>query len=124
PDIGTNAGVVEHLLRQGNNGLEPVLLDDPLANVALARTRAAGEQRGAAEDDRQTGTVLVLRRTHGLELADHELEEEQRAIVHARQPSAEAAAETALVVLLLDLPLLLLPVHPEGWVGEKLVERL
>jgi hypothetical protein len=66
----------------------------------------------------------VLGRAHGLERADHVLEEEQRAIVHARQPSAEAAVEAALIVLLLDLLLLLLPIHAEGWIGEEIVEGL
>ena len=61
---------------------------------------------------------------HGLELADHVLQEEQRAVVHARQPGAEAAVEAALVVLPLDLLLLLLPVHAEGRIGEEVVEGL
>ena len=38
PDIGTNPGVVEHLFGKGNHGLEPIILDDPLADLALART--------------------------------------------------------------------------------------
>ena len=124
PDVGADAGVVEHLLRQGDDGLEPVVLDDPLADVALARARAAGEERRAAEDDGQARAVLVLRRAHGLELVDHVLQEEQRAVVDARQPGAEAAVEAALVVLLLDLLLLLLPVHAEGRIGEEVVEGL
>jgi hypothetical protein len=67
---------------------------------------------------------LCCRRAHGLELVDHVLQEEQRAVVHARQPGAEAAVEAALVVLLLDLLLLLLPVHAEGRIGEEVVEGL
>jgi hypothetical protein len=35
PDVGADAGVVEHLLRQGDDGLQPVVLDDPLTDVAL-----------------------------------------------------------------------------------------
>ncbi len=68
--------------------------------------------------------MLVLRRAHGLELVDHVLQEKQRAVVHARQPGAEAAVEAALVALLLDLLLLLLPVHTEGRIGEEVVEGL
>jgi hypothetical protein len=68
--------------------------------------------------------VLVLRRAHGLELVDHVLQEEQRAIVHTREPGAKAAVEAALVVLLLDLLLLLLPVHAEGRIREEVVEGL
>ena len=44
PDVGADAGVVEHLLRQGDDGLQPVVLDDPLADVALAGARAAGRR--------------------------------------------------------------------------------
>ena len=53
PDVGADAGVVEHLFRQGDDGFEPVVFDDPLADVALAAARAAGEERRAVEDDGQ-----------------------------------------------------------------------
>ena len=43
PDVGPDAGVVEHLLGQGDDGFEPVVLDDPLADVAFAGAGAAGE---------------------------------------------------------------------------------
>ena len=36
PDIGGDAGVVEHVQRQGDDGFEPVVLDDPAADIALA----------------------------------------------------------------------------------------
>ena len=52
------------------------------------------------------------------------LQEEQRAVVHTRQPGAEATVEAELVVLPLDLLLLLLPVHAEGRIGEQVVEGL
>ena len=66
----------------------------------------------------------MLRRPHEFELIDHVLQKEQRAVVHARQPGAEAATEAARVVLLLDLLPLLLPVHAEGRIGEEVVEGL
>ena len=62
PDVGADTGVVEHLLWQGDDGLEPVVLDDPLADVALARARAAGKEGRAAEDDGEPRAVLVFRR--------------------------------------------------------------
>ena len=68
--------------------------------------------------------VLLLLRLHRLELADHVLKKQQRAVVHARQAGAEAAVEAALLVLALDLLLLLLPVHAEGRIGEEVVERV
>ena len=52
------------------------------------------------------------------------LQEEQRAVVHARKPCPETALESELVVLALDLILLPLPVHAEGGIGEEVVEGL
>ena len=39
PNIGGNAGVVEHVEGQGNDGLKPVILNNPAANIALALAR-------------------------------------------------------------------------------------
>ena len=50
PDVGGDAGVVEHVLRQGDDGLQPVVLDDPAADIALALTGVAGEERRAVVD--------------------------------------------------------------------------
>ena len=61
PDVSADAGVVEHLLRQGDDGFEPVVLDDPLADFALAAARAAGEQRRAGEDDGQRASRASAR---------------------------------------------------------------
>ncbi len=47
PDVGGDAGVVEHVERQGDDGLQPVVLDDPTADVALALPGVAGEERTA-----------------------------------------------------------------------------
>ena len=47
PDISRDAGVVEHIERQGDDGLQPVILDDPAADVALTLSGVAGEQRTA-----------------------------------------------------------------------------
>src|SRR5260370_5292850 len=38
PDVGSEAGVVEKLVGQVDNRLQPVILEDPSANVALPRT--------------------------------------------------------------------------------------
>jgi hypothetical protein len=56
---------------------------------------------------------------HRLELADHVLQKEQRAVVDPRQPGPEPPSKPLLVVLPLDLLLLLLPVHAEGRVGQQ-----
>ena len=59
----------------------------------------------------------------GAHLRDHVLQEEQRAIVDARQARAEAAVVAERVALVLDVLLLLLPLHAEGRIGEHVVER-
>ena len=41
PEVGRDPGVVEELVGQSDDGLEPVVLDDPLADLALARARVA-----------------------------------------------------------------------------------
>ena len=45
PNVGRNPSVVEHVERQRNNRLQPVVLDDPAADVALALAGVAGEER-------------------------------------------------------------------------------
>ena len=65
---------------------------------------------------------LALVRLHRLELADHVLEEEQRAVVHARQAGAETATEALLFMFGFDFLGLFLPVNAKGRVGEEVVE--
>ena len=50
PDVGGDAGVVEHVERQGDDGFQPVVLDDPTPDVALALAGVAGEQGTAVVD--------------------------------------------------------------------------
>ncbi|MNC38153.1 hypothetical protein D3C75_867450 [compost metagenome] len=38
PDVGIDTGVVEHLVWQGDDGVQHVALDDPTANIGLARS--------------------------------------------------------------------------------------
>ena len=52
------------------------VLDDPLADVALARACASGEKRRAAEDDGEPRAVFVLRWPHGFSFIPHVLQEE------------------------------------------------
>ena len=76
PDVGADAGVVEHLFRQGDDRFQPVVLDQPAADVAFAGAGAAGEQRRAAEDDGEPRAVPVLVRAHRLELGHHVLQKQ------------------------------------------------
>src|SRR5579875_3964361 len=47
PDISRDAGVVKHVQGQGDDRLQPVVLYDPAADVALALASVASEQRRA-----------------------------------------------------------------------------
>src|SRR6185437_3141805 len=51
PNVSADTCVVEHRLRQSDNGLEPVVLQQPLSNFTLSRARTAGEHWRAREDD-------------------------------------------------------------------------
>src|SRR6218665_2522491 len=51
PDVSTDAGVVEKLLGERDDGLEPIVLDDPAADLRFAPASIPGEQRRAVEDD-------------------------------------------------------------------------
>ena len=61
PDVGVDAGVVEELVGQRDDGFEPVVLDDPAADLALARAGAAREERRAVEDDGDARAALRRR---------------------------------------------------------------
>ena len=97
-----------------------VVLQHVAADLALARARAAGEQRRAVEDDAEAAAA-VLGRPH---LRDQVQQEQQRAVADARQAGAEAAVEALLLGFLADLLLDLLPLHAEGRIGEHVVEVL
>ncbi|OQA27234.1 MAG: hypothetical protein BWY59_01131 [Verrucomicrobia bacterium ADurb.Bin345] len=120
PDVGADAGVVEQLVRHGDDSLQPVVLDDPAADLALARAGSAGKQRRTVEHDGQSRTaVLGL-----LALAEHVEKEEQCAVIDPGQAGAEPAAEALLLVFLDDDILLGLPLHAERRVGQHVVEML
>ena len=118
PDIGGNAGVVEHIGRQADDGLDQIVLQHVAADFALARARTAGEQRRAIEHDAEAAAA-VLRRAH---LGEEMHEEQQRAIRHARQAGTEAAIEALALVLLADFLLDLLPLNAERRIGQHVVE--
>ncbi len=74
----------------------------------------AGEQRRAVEHDRQPGAALVDR----LHLRDHVLEEQERPVVDAWEPGAEAAGKALRRGLVAHRVGDLLPLHTERRVGE------
>ena len=85
PDVGVDAGVVEELIRQGDDGVEPIVFDDPAADVGRAGAGVAGKQRRAVEDDGDLRAghvrIVFIERVH---LGEHVLQEQQRAVVDRR----------------------------------------
>ncbi len=79
PDVGEDAGVVEELVGQHDNSVEPVVLQDPAADLALARAAVAVGKGRAVEDDGDAAGAFVRL----LHLGEHGLQEEQRAVVHS-----------------------------------------
>jgi hypothetical protein len=63
PDIGRDAGVVEHVGRQADDRLDEVVLQHITPDFALARSRAAREERRAIEHDPEPAAA-VDRRPH------------------------------------------------------------
>ncbi|MNJ68565.1 hypothetical protein D3C77_648230 [compost metagenome] len=113
PDISANAGVVEQVGGQGNDRLQPVVLQYPTTDLRLARAGAAVEQWRAGQHDADAAAAQL----NGLALGQQVHEEQQRAIAHPWQARAEAARVALLDVLVLYQLLHLLPLHSERRVG-------
>jgi hypothetical protein len=102
PDVGGDAGVVEHVRGQRDDSLDKVILEQVATDFRLAGARAAGEERRAIEDDPDAraalhGAVLALfQRPH---LGDEVEQEQQRAVRDARQAGTEAAGVAFLRIL-------------------------
>ena len=128
PDVGGNAGVVEHVQREGDDGLEPVVLDNPAADVALALASASGEERGAVmhlgNPATERGVVLHL--------AQHVGEKEHLAVAGAGEEVELGVTsvfddESGIADVLLGAATgytleVALPAFPIGRVGEHEVE--
>src|ERR1051326_1904556 len=54
PYVRGKTGVVEELIRQRDNGLQPIILEDPPANFALTRPGITREKRRAVENQRHS----------------------------------------------------------------------
>ena len=126
PDVGGDAGVVEEVERQRDDGLEPVVLDQRATDVALALTRVPREERRAvvhlSDAAAQRRLVVHLRRHVGeeehLAVAGPGDEGEFLALVHHLE------ARVAHPVLAAHRFQVLLPALPVGRVGEHEVELL
>ncbi len=125
PDVGGDAGVVEEIERQGDDGLQPVVLDDPAADVALALPGIAGEEGRAivhlGDAAAQRGVVLHL--------AEHVGQEEHLAIAGAGEEREirlvgvlDDEARVSDVLFSAHALEVAFPAFPVGWVGEHEVE--
>jgi len=76
PEVGADAGVVEHVVRQAHDGLQQIVFQHVAADFAFATARAAGEQRLAIEHDAKAAAT-VFGWAH---LAEQVQQEEHRAV--------------------------------------------
>src|SRR6266516_4970955 len=90
PDISGDACVVEKLLGQGYNGLKPIVLQYPAANLALTTASVACEERRAVHHDCYAAPAFF----GVLHASEHVLEKEQLAVTDARGASAKATGGT------------------------------
>ena len=79
-DVRRDASVVEHAEWQRDDGLQPVVLDDPAADVALALARITGEEGTAVVDLGDPAPELGPL----LHLAKHVRQEEHLAVARSR----------------------------------------
>ena len=120
PDVGGNAGVVEHVGGQADDRLHHIIFQHIAAYLALAGACAAGEQRGAVQDDAEPAAA-VLGVAH---LRDEVQQKQQGAITDAGQPRPKST----VVPLLLGFPANfffdLLPFHAKRWIRQHVVKVL
>lgn len=113
PHVCGDTGVVEHLVWQGNNALQPVVLQDPTTNLAPTRSGLTTEQGRAGQDDAHPCTLRVGLGDRG-HVAEHVLQEQQRSVGDPGESGAETSLHALLRSLVLDGLEIGLPVHPVG----------
>ncbi len=79
PDIGADAGIVKKLIRHGDDRFQPVVFDDPSADIGFTTSGITGKERGTIEYDADSATAF-LRCAH---FGDHVLQKQQGAIIDA-----------------------------------------
>src|SRR5436305_13453006 len=119
PDVGGDARVVEKLLRQGHNRLEPVVLQYPAADLALTTPGIAREERRAIHDDSHAASAPV----GFLHTRQQVLQEEQLPVADTRRTGPEAA-RVAPRGLGLYRRLVHLPLFAKGRIGEQVIKVL
>src|SRR5262245_38479383 len=120
PDVGSNAGVVKHLLRQSDDSFEPIIFDNPFANLTFPAACPTGEKGRAVKDDSSWRAASLL--IELVKFANHVLQEKQRPIVPPAQAGPKATFFALLLVFVHYLLLLFLPVHAKRRVGQQVIE--
>src|ERR1043166_5862355 len=123
PNVSCDAGVIEHSFRKRYNALEPIVLNDPFADVAFTASSPSREKGRPIEDDRKPRSMFTFLRFYRFKLAYHVLKKQQSAVVDAWHAGTKSASKTQFFVLLKNLLLLFFPINPERRVGKKVVER-
>ena len=119
PDVGGDTGVVEELFGQGDDGLQPVVLQNPATDLALAAASVAGEERGAVHNDGHAAVVCA-----GLEaVGEHVLQKEKLAVADAGSAGAKPPA-VAQPGLRFDVLFINPPVLAVRGIGDQVVESL
>lgn len=115
PDIGCDTGIVKAIVWQLTNGIQPVILNNVLANFTLTGTRIAREQGRSILND----SHAAIRFQFGKSI-EHE---QHLSIALAGQAGAEASGSTGLMLCLYSgcLPL---PVDAKGRVRYAIVELI
>ena len=120
PYIGADAGVVEHVGGQADDGFDQIVFQHIAADLALAGTCAACEQRRAIEHDTEAAAAI-----HGGTHLGHEVQQkQQRTVADTRQAGAEATVKSLLFGFLADFLFDFLPLNAERRIGEHVVEHL
>jgi hypothetical protein len=70
PDIRGDAGVVEHVGRQADDGFDKIVLQQVAADVALTRTRSTCEEWRAVEHNAETAAAVLCRARLGEEMQE------------------------------------------------------
>lgn len=120
PDISADAGIVEHVGRQADDGFQQIILEDIAADFAFPAARIAGKQGRTVKDDAEPAAALFS----GTHLGNQVHQEEQRAVADAGQTGAETPVEAVLLMFLFDFLLNLFPFDAEGGIGEHVVKVL
>src|SRR5579883_1767734 len=90
PHISRDPGIIEKLLGQSNNRLQPVVLQNPAPDLALPAASISGKERRTIHHNRDLRTFLI-RIVH---MRQHDLQEEELSIADTRQARAKAAMHT------------------------------